>query len=64
MPSANTVQAVIEEFLSKLDNEGRMTSEAVEELKRLADRGTLHDQSAVEAALRKGPLPHDEAEES
>ena len=64
MPSANTVQAVIGEFLSKLKSEGRVTSEVVEDLKRLAEEDALHDQDAIQSALRKGPLLHDEAKES
>ena len=64
MPGGDIVQSVTEQFLSKLQLEGQLPSKVVEGMKRLAEEGALSDRDAIEAVLKKEPLPHDEAKES
>ena len=64
MPGGDIVQSVTEQFLSKLQLGRQLPSKVVEGMKRLAEEGALSDRDAIEAVLKKEPLPHDEAKES
>jgi len=63
MPSTDIVQVVIDKFLAELELKGKLNSEGIAELKRLAAGGALSDREAIEAALKKEPLQDDQAKE-
>ncbi len=64
MASANILDTVVEGFLSAIEDERKLPSGVVEELKRLAYEGELNEKEKVEAALRGEPQTDDQAKDS
>ena len=64
MASANILDTVIQEFLSAIEDECKLPSDVVKELKRLADERELFWKEKIEATLRGEKQTDDQAKDS